>query len=98
MATGTKKTTWFRQATLSFSHCSPSQEETHGNRRDYGTNSAGLMAIILVDTCVISDLGDLNGEWFEWNVIKLERFNQHHRLVINTRFSTYFPTLDLITS
>jgi len=41
------------------------------------------MAIILVDTCVISDLGDPNGEWFEWSAANLERLNQHHRLVIN---------------
>ena len=48
-----------------------------------GANSAGLMAIILVDTCVISDLGDPNGEWFEWSAANLERLNQHHRLVID---------------
>ena len=38
------------------------------------------MAIILVDTCVISGLGARGPEWSAEN---LERLNQHHLLVIN---------------
>lgn len=56
------------------------------------------MAIILVDTCVISDLGDPNGEWFEWSVVNLEQLNQHHRLVINpiiySEYSIGYETIE----
>jgi len=56
------------------------------------------MAIVLVDTCVISDLGNPNGEWFEWSAANLERLNQHHRLVINpiiySEYSIGYKTIE----
>lgn len=41
------------------------------------------MTIILVDTCVITDLADRQGEWFEWSASTLERLDQSHKLAIN---------------
>ncbi|HBS26872.1 MAG TPA: DNA-binding protein [Gammaproteobacteria bacterium] len=41
------------------------------------------MTIILVDTCVITDLADPQGEWFEWSASTLERLDQSHKLAIN---------------
>ena len=41
------------------------------------------MAVILVDTCVIADLGDPTGEWCEWSASALEELDAAHALVIN---------------
>lgn len=41
------------------------------------------MAVILVDSCVITDLADSAGDWFEWSAETLERMDLNHTLVIN---------------
>ena len=41
------------------------------------------MAPVLVDTCVIADLANPQGEWFEWSASTLEQLDQSHRLIIN---------------
>jgi predicted nucleic acid-binding protein len=41
------------------------------------------MAIILVDSCVIIDLADPKGTWFDWSAKTLEQLDQNHTLVIN---------------
>jgi predicted nucleic acid-binding protein len=41
------------------------------------------MAVILIDTCVITDLADPESTWFEWSAATLERLDQSHTFVIN---------------
>jgi len=41
------------------------------------------VAVILVDTCVITDLADHESVWFEWSVSTLERLDQNNTFVIN---------------
>ena len=41
------------------------------------------MAIILVDSCVITDLSSPQSAWFEWSAATLERLDQNHTFVIN---------------
>jgi len=41
------------------------------------------MAVILVDSCVITDLADTENSWFEWSAETLERLDRNHTLVIN---------------
>ena len=41
------------------------------------------MGIILVDSCVVTDLADPDGEWFEWSASMLEQLDEQHSFVIN---------------
>ena len=41
------------------------------------------MAIILIDTCVVSDLADEKSDWFEWSTTTLESMDDSHSFVIN---------------
>jgi len=41
------------------------------------------MAVILIDTCVITDLSDPDSTWFEWSAATLERLDQNNTFVIN---------------
>lgn len=41
------------------------------------------MSTVLVDTCVIVDLANPQGDWFEWSASTLERLDQSHKLAIN---------------
>ena len=41
------------------------------------------MALVLVDTCVIVDLGDPDSQWYEWSAGALEALDADHRLAIN---------------
>lgn len=41
------------------------------------------MAIIMIDTCIVTDLTDPESAWFEWCVTTLEHLDQHNTLVIN---------------
>ena len=41
------------------------------------------MAIILIDTCVVTDLADPKSAWFEWSAATLERLDQNNTFVIN---------------
>lgn len=41
------------------------------------------MAIILLDTCVITDLYDPESEWFEWSASTLENLDSENKFIIN---------------
>jgi len=41
------------------------------------------MAVILIDTCVVTDLADPQSAWFEWSAATLERLDQNNTFVIN---------------
>jgi predicted nucleic acid-binding protein len=41
------------------------------------------MSIILVDSCVVTDLADPGSDWFEWSVTTLERLDNEHQFLIN---------------
>ncbi len=41
------------------------------------------MSIILIDTCVVSDLADEKSDWFEWSSSTLENLDDSHSFVIN---------------
>ena len=41
------------------------------------------MAIILIDTCVVTDLASPESQWFEWSAKTLERLDQNNKFVIN---------------
>ncbi len=41
------------------------------------------MEIILIDTCVVTDLADSKSTWFEWSATTLERLDQYHTFIIN---------------
>lgn len=41
------------------------------------------MAIILVDSCVITDLADPGGDWYEWSAATLEGLDADNVFVIN---------------
>lgn len=41
------------------------------------------MAIILIDTCVVTDLANTESSWFEWSATTLENMDQNNTFVIN---------------
>jgi predicted nucleic acid-binding protein len=41
------------------------------------------MAVILIDTCVVTDLADPESSWFEWSATTLEKLDQYHTFIIN---------------
>lgn len=41
------------------------------------------MAVILIDSCVVTDLADPDSAWFEWSASTLERLDLDNTLVIN---------------
>lgn len=41
------------------------------------------MAVILIDSCVVTDLSDPESAWFEWSASTLEQLDQAHTMVIN---------------
>jgi predicted nucleic acid-binding protein len=41
------------------------------------------MAVILIDSCVVTDLSDPASAWFEWSASTLEQLDQNNTLVIN---------------
>ncbi len=41
------------------------------------------MATILIDSCVITDLADPAGPWFNWSAETLEHLDLSHTLIIN---------------
>ena len=41
------------------------------------------MAIILIDSCVVTDLASPESTWFEWSATTLERLDQDNTMVIN---------------
>jgi len=42
-----------------------------------------MMSIILIDTCVVTDLASPESQWFEWSAETLERLDQNNTFVIN---------------
>ena len=41
------------------------------------------MAVILVDSCIITDLASSESLWYQWSAETLEKLDQDHTLVIN---------------
>jgi predicted nucleic acid-binding protein len=41
------------------------------------------MAVILIDSCIVTDLADPESAWFEWSASTLERLDQTHTMIIN---------------
>jgi predicted nucleic acid-binding protein len=41
------------------------------------------MAVILIDSCVVTDLADPDSAWFDWSASTLERLDRDNTLVIN---------------
>ncbi|MGZ8214170.1 MAG: type II toxin-antitoxin system VapC family toxin [Methylosarcina sp.] len=41
------------------------------------------MAVILIDSCVVTDLSDPESDWFEWNASTLEQIDQSNTMIIN---------------
>lgn len=41
------------------------------------------MAVVLIDSCVVTDLAAPDGAWFEWSASTLERLDRDNTLVIN---------------
>ena len=41
------------------------------------------MAVVLVDTCVLTDLMNPLSEWFEWSVSTLENLDVEHAFAVN---------------
>ena len=41
------------------------------------------MAVILIDSCVVTDLSDPDSTWFEWSATTLEQLDQNNTFVIN---------------
>lgn len=41
------------------------------------------MAVILIDSCIITDLAAPESDWFEWSASTLERLDQNNTMVIN---------------
>ncbi|MGZ8182301.1 MAG: type II toxin-antitoxin system VapC family toxin [Methylobacter sp.] len=41
------------------------------------------MAVILIDSCVVTDLADPESTWFEWSASTLERLDRNNTMVIN---------------
>lgn len=42
------------------------------------------MAVILIDSCVVTDLSDPESAWFEWSASTLEQLDHAHTMVINS--------------
>ena len=60
------------------------------------------MSVILVDTCVITDLADPNSAWYEWSVKTLEGLDNSSAFIINpiiyTECSIGYETIEEIES
>jgi len=41
------------------------------------------MAVILIDSCVVTDLSNPESAWFEWSATTLERLDQNNSFVIS---------------
>ena len=41
------------------------------------------MSVILIDSCVVTDLANPESTWFEWSAAQLERLDQYNTLLIN---------------
>ncbi|MDX2506105.1 MAG: type II toxin-antitoxin system VapC family toxin [Gammaproteobacteria bacterium] len=56
------------------------------------------MSIILIDTCVITDLSNEENEWYEWCSSTLENLDDSNSLIINhviyAESSVIYPTIE----
>ena len=56
------------------------------------------MSIILIDTCVLTDLSDEDNEWYEWCSQTLETLDDNHSFFINdiiyAESSIIYPTIE----
>ena len=56
------------------------------------------MSIILIDTCVVSDLSNEANDWFEWCSSTLEKLDDSHSFIINdviyAESSVVYPTIE----
>ena len=56
------------------------------------------MSIILIDTCVITDLSNKENEWYEWCSSTLESLDDSNSLIINdviyAESSVIYPTIE----
>jgi len=56
------------------------------------------MAVILIDSCVISDLGNESDPWFEWSASTLESLDDENSFVINpivyAEVSVAYPSIE----
>ena len=56
------------------------------------------MSIILLDTCILTDLSDPENQWFEWCVERLENLDNYHSFIINdiiyAEASIIYPTIE----
>jgi len=56
------------------------------------------LSIILIDTCVISDLSNVDNDWFEWCSSTLEKLDDSHSFIINeviyAESSIIYPTIE----
>ena len=56
------------------------------------------MSIILIDTCVVSDLSNESNDWFEWCSSTLEKLDDSHSFIINdviyAESSVIYPTIE----
>lgn len=41
------------------------------------------MAVILIDSCIITDLADPSSDWHEWSAETLEKLDGNNKMVIN---------------
>jgi len=41
------------------------------------------MAVILIDSCIVTDLANPGSAWFEWSASTLERLDRNNTMVIN---------------
>ncbi len=60
------------------------------------------MSVILVDSCVITDLADTNSDWYAWSVETLEELDSGNVFVINsiiyTECSIGYQTIEEVES
>jgi predicted nucleic acid-binding protein len=60
------------------------------------------MSVILVDSCVITDLADTNSNWYAWSVETLEELDSDNVFVINsiiyTECSIGYETIEEVES
>lgn len=60
------------------------------------------MSVILLDTCVLTDLADPDSDWYEWSASTLEQLDMHNRFVINpviyAECSVGYQTIEAVES
>jgi predicted nucleic acid-binding protein len=52
------------------------------------------MAVILIDSCIVTDLTDPESAWFKWSASTLERLDQNNIMVIYAECSLGFARIE----